>query len=64
MDDHDSFYIGSDVFFSFLVNNDLFPLRMQLTRSSHISREELDQVEQRFLAGQFPRPSWNSSAAS
>ena len=54
MDDHDSFYIGSDVFFSFLVNNDLFRLRLQLTRSSRISREEFEEVERRFLAAQFP----------
>ncbi|MCX7598291.1 MAG: PEP/pyruvate-binding domain-containing protein, partial [Armatimonadetes bacterium] len=54
LDDHDSFYIGSDVFFSFLVNNDLFRLRLQLTRSSRISREEFEEVERRFLAGQFP----------
>jgi len=35
---HDSFYIGSDVFFTFLV----------------ISHEEFADVEKRFLAGQFP----------
>jgi hypothetical protein len=54
LDEHDSFYIGSDVFFTFLVNNDLFRLRLQLTRNCQISREEFDEVEQRFLAGKFP----------
>lgn len=51
---HDSFYIGSDVFFTFLVNNDLFRLRLQLTRSSYISRDEFAEVERRFLEGKFP----------
>ena len=50
---HDSFYIGSDVFFTFLVNNDLFRLRLHLSRASHISHEEFAEVEQRFLAGWF-----------
>jgi hypothetical protein len=54
MEEHDSFYIGSDVFFTFLVNNDLFRLRLQLSRTSHISRDEFDEVERRFLAGTFP----------
>jgi len=53
MEEHDSFYIGSDVFFTFLVNNNLFRLRLQLSRSSHISREEFEEVERRFLAGTF-----------
>jgi hypothetical protein len=51
---HDSFYIGSDVFFTFLVNNDLFRLRLQLSRSERISAEEFADVEQRFLRGHFP----------
>ena len=51
---HDSFYIGSDVFFTFLVKNNLFQLRMQLTRDSQISHEEFEDVERRFLEGQFP----------
>ena len=53
LEGHDSFYIGSDVFFTFLVNNDLFRLRLQLTRDSAISHEEFQEVEQRFLAGRF-----------
>ncbi|MBN1375460.1 MAG: PEP/pyruvate-binding domain-containing protein [Dehalococcoidia bacterium] len=51
---HDSFYIGSDVFFTFLVRNGLFQLRMQLTRDSQITYEEFDEVEKRFLEGEFP----------
>ena len=53
LEPHDSFYIGSDVFFTFLVNNDLFRLRLQLSRSERISEEEYSEVEQRFLAGRF-----------
>ncbi len=53
LEDHDSFYIGSDVFFTFLVENDLFRLRLQMTSDSHLSHEEFEEVEQRFLAGSF-----------
>ena len=53
LEDHDSFYIGSDVFFTFLVHNDLFRLRLKLSRNSHLSREEFEEVEQSFLAGRF-----------
>ena len=51
---HDSFYIGSDVFFTFLVKNNLFRLRLQLTRDSQITHEEFENVEGRFLKGEFP----------
>ncbi|MDI6854521.1 MAG: PEP/pyruvate-binding domain-containing protein [Deltaproteobacteria bacterium] len=54
LEEHDSFFIGSDVFFTFLVNNDLFRLRLRLTRNSQISVEEFNKVEERFLAGRFP----------
>lgn len=55
MEDHDSFYIGSDVFFTFLVRNNLFRLKMQLSRGAQISHEEFEEVENRFLEGTFPR---------
>ncbi|MCX8035672.1 MAG: phosphoenolpyruvate synthase [Candidatus Sumerlaeia bacterium] len=55
LEEHDSFFIGSDVFFTFLVNNDLFRLRLQLSRNSQITHEEFEEVERRFLAGDFPR---------
>jgi hypothetical protein len=54
LEEHDSFFIGSDVFFTFLVNNDLFRLRLALSRSSHISADDFDRMEKRFLEGQFP----------
>lgn len=53
MEDHDSFYIGSDIFFTFLVNNDLFRLRLSLSGKSEFTHEEFKDVEQRFLEGRF-----------
>ena len=55
LENHDSFFIGSDVFFTFLVNNNLFRLRLQLTSGGDISSEEFEEVEQKFLEGVFPR---------
>lgn len=52
-EDHDSFFIGSDIFFSFLVNNDLFRLRWQLAREGDLSAEAFEDVERRFLEGEF-----------
>ncbi len=54
LEEHDSFYIGSDVFFTFLVNNDLFQQRLEFTRAGNISRDEFEKLEQKFLAGGFP----------
>lgn len=54
LEEHDSFYIGSDVFFTFLVNNDLFQLWLQLSKDKELSWDEFTEVERRFLAGQFP----------
>ncbi|MFP4056291.1 MAG: PEP/pyruvate-binding domain-containing protein [Candidatus Brocadiia bacterium] len=54
LEPHDSFYIGSDVFFTFLVNNDLFRTRLSLSRSGELSWEDFEEVEGRFLAGRFP----------
>ncbi len=51
---HDSFYIGSDVFFTYLVNNDLFRLRLQLVGDLGFSPEAFADVERRFLEGSFP----------
>lgn len=54
LEEHDSFYIGSDVFFTFLVNNGLFQLRLQLSKTGQLSRDDFAKVEQQFLAGRFP----------
>ncbi|MBN2330076.1 MAG: PEP/pyruvate-binding domain-containing protein [Candidatus Omnitrophica bacterium] len=54
IDSHDSFYIGSDVFFTFLVNNNLFRLRMHLSRVKQISsHDEFEEVERLFLEAHF-----------
>jgi hypothetical protein len=54
LEEHDSFYIGSDVFFTFLVNNGLFQLRLQLSKTGKLSKDDFAKVEQQFLAGRFP----------
>jgi len=54
LEDCDDFYVGSDVFFTFLVNNNLFRLRLQLMDNPQLSWEEFEEVERRFLAGEFP----------
>ncbi len=53
LEEHDSFYIGSDVFFTFLVSNNLFRLRLQAMKHPEFSRDEFHRVEQSFLDGQF-----------
>ncbi|RPJ61004.1 MAG: phosphoenolpyruvate synthase [Acidobacteria bacterium] len=53
-EDLDSFFIGSDVFFSFLVNNDLFRLRLQVARGPEPSTQDFEEIERRFLEGRFP----------
>jgi pyruvate,water dikinase len=53
LEEHDSFYIGADVFFTFLVNNDLFQTRLELSKTGNLSREEFAKLEQRFLEGKF-----------
>ncbi len=53
LDDHDSFYIGSDAFFTFIVDNDLFRLRLELSRGDGPTRDEFEDVERQFLAGAF-----------
>jgi pyruvate, water dikinase len=54
LENHDSFYVGSDVFFTFLVHNDLFRLRLQLLDDPDFSHEAFAEVRARFLEGEFP----------
>lgn len=54
LEEHDSFYIGSDVFYTFLVTNDLFRLRLEYSRNSPADHDDFARVEERFLAGKFP----------
>ncbi len=51
--DQDSFYIGSDAFYTFLVHNDLFRARLSATHHADMSREEFAVLERRFLEGEF-----------
>lgn len=51
--DEDSFYVGSDVFYTFLVHNNLFRSRLSATRNGYVTHEEFEQLEERFLAGEF-----------
>ncbi len=54
LEEHDSFYIGADVFFTFLVNNDLFGIRLELSKTGRITRDEFAELELKFLTGKFP----------
>ncbi len=50
---HDSFYIGSDVFYTYIVSNDCWRLRIrQRTREEYFSAAE--ELRQRLLTGAFP----------
>lgn len=53
LEPHDSFFIGSDVFYSFLVDNGLFTLRLKLTREGKPGTEAFAAVQERFLEGTF-----------
>jgi pyruvate,water dikinase len=54
LEPHDSFFIGSDVFFTFLVNNNLFQIRLELSRNQSVTHERYEEVQQLFLNGDFP----------
>lgn len=54
LEEHDSFFIGSDVFFTFLVDNNLFRLKSDLSRNVQVSREEFEAIEKHFINGEFP----------
>ena len=53
LEEHDSFYIGSDVFFTFLVDNNLFRQRLSLSRHSQLNDKEFQDIEESFLKGSF-----------
>ncbi len=58
LEDHDSFYIGSDVFFTFLVTNGLFRRRLEAqTRMAQapatLSPEDVREIEDQFMRGEF-----------
>lgn len=50
---HDSFYVGSDVFYSFLVQNDLWEYR-QHQHSMETFLDDIDEARERIQRGTFP----------
>ncbi len=53
LEPHDSFYIGSDVFYTFLVQNDIWWYRQQ-QRDKEGFLKDIDQARQQILTGEFP----------
>jgi len=53
LEPHDSFYIGADVFYTFLVRNGLWPSREQ-QHSAETFLEGVDEAREKILAGTFP----------
>ncbi len=53
LEPHDSFYIGADVFYTFLVRNGLWPFREQ-QHSPKTFLEGVDEARAKILAGTFP----------
>jgi len=54
LDDHDSFYIGSDVFFTFLVNNGLFRRRLEIHQQPEWAYEGYKALVEEFRGGSLP----------
>jgi hypothetical protein len=54
IEDHDSYYIGSDVFYTFLVQNQLFRLRYECARADDNESIDYKEVKRRFLDRTFP----------
>jgi len=53
LEPHDSFYIGADVFYTFLVRNGLWPYR-ELQHSPETFLEGMDEAREKILSGTFP----------
>ena len=53
LEGHDSWFIGSDVYYTFLVQNELFRLRIESTRSDTLNLP-FEEIEERFFQGSFP----------
>lgn len=53
LEPHDSFYIGSDVYYSFLVDNNLWKLKMEQRRTPEQSFEKASDLRNKILHGQF-----------
>ena len=52
---HDSFYIGSDVFYTYLVENDCWELRLKQKKSEHYFESAL-MLRDKILKGKLPGP--------
>jgi hypothetical protein len=53
LEELDSYYIGSDVFYTFLVQNQLFRLRLECTRGEPGEVLPQEEIEGRFVSGTF-----------
>lgn len=53
LEPHDSFFVGSDVFYTYLVENDIWWVRQQ-QRDSRTFLKDADLARERILAGSFP----------
>ncbi|GAB6155246.1 PEP/pyruvate-binding domain-containing protein [Desulfosporosinus burensis] len=53
LEPHDSFYIGSDVFYSFLVDNQLWKLKLEQRRTRERYYEKASYLSDKILQGQF-----------
>ncbi|OAM88250.1 phosphoenolpyruvate synthase [Termitidicoccus mucosus] len=53
LEEHDSFYVGADVFYTFLVRNGLWPLR-ERQRAQRTFLDGVDEAQARVRAGGFP----------
>ncbi|MBC2722563.1 PEP/pyruvate-binding domain-containing protein [Desulfosporosinus sp.] len=53
LEPHDSFYIGSDVYYSFLVDNNLWKLKLEQRRSPDLYLEKAAYLRDNILKGRF-----------
>jgi hypothetical protein len=53
LEPHDSFFVGSDVFYSYLVSNGCWRLR-QRQRDASVFLDDVDRAREQMLAGAFP----------
>lgn len=53
LEPHDSFYIGSDVFYSYLMDNELWKLKMELRNATEGPSKKANELRTRILKGQF-----------
>ena len=53
LEEHDSFFIGSDVFYDYLVNNGIWWLRQSLRRTSGDFLEEATRARRLVITGKF-----------